>query len=170
MSFIIYHFLHSIVDVEGFNPLLVESDVGGLLSSSSTHTHSAASLPDPDNKPVVAESTNKTTVHAEGSILSRITSRAGLQKYIKSSIEHMVTDAAHGCRSDIPDKQLIPSSEDKEKDKDSQSAVVTETLTSLARSGKITSTSSLFDIEVHSSFRVNCKCKLHLCSLDIRTG
>jgi len=128
--------------------------VGGI-SAASTHTHSVATLPDPDHRPIIADLGNKSPIHSEGSILSRITSRAGLQKYIKSSIENMVTDAAHGCRNDIPEKPATSSTDiDKQhKEKEKDHSGVSETLTSLARSGKITSTNSLFDIEVLTSFR-----------------
>lgn len=158
--------LLSIADAEGPNSLLTRSpsDMGGI-SAASTHNHSAATLPDPDHRPIVSDLGNKSTIHSEGSILSRITSRASLQKYIKSSIESMVTDAAHGCRNDIPEKPAaISSSTDtdkqkekqKEKEKEKEQPTVPETLTSLARSGKITSTSSLFDIEVLTSLLSTC--------------
>lgn len=123
----------------------------GGISAASTHNHSAATLPDPDHRPNIADLGNKSPIHSEGNILSRITSRASLQKYIKSSIESMVTDAAHGCRNDIPEKPATSSTDtDKQKEKEKEQPTVPETLTSLARSGKITSTSSLFDIEVLS--------------------
>lgn len=150
----------------------------GGISAASTHNHSAATLPDPDHRPNIADLGSKSPIHSEGNILSRITSRASLQKYIKSSIESMVTDAAHGCRNDIPEKPATSSTDtdkQKEKEKEKEQPTVPETLTSLARSGKITSTSSLFDIEVLTFYSLYVFLILRLlrtifCIVDLGTG
>lgn len=76
----------------------------------------------------------------------------------------MVTDAAHGCRNDIPEKPATSSTDndkqngkEKQKEKEKEQPAVPETLTSLARSGKITSASSLFDIEVLTSHLISLR-------------
>ena len=76
--------------------------------------------------------------NAPSSILRR-DSRTGLQKYVKTtSIENnvIVVDSANIIRNDIPSDEKLTNNN------------TLQTLTSLAKTGKISSTNSLFDVEV----------------------